>query len=71
MYFLQAQEEAAEALEMANELGLNANSSKDSLTQLIMKRNKDRQSAMDDMIAGLEAKYCKPKKQKLSRGKKK
>ena len=67
---LQAQKEAAEAKEMARELGLN-DKSDDSLKQLIMKRQQDRQGAMDDMIAGLEAKYCKPKKQKTSKGKKK
>jgi len=43
--------------------------SADGLKQLIMKRQQQR--AMDDMIAGLEAKYCKPKKQKTSKGKKK
>lgn len=70
MFFLQAEKEAAEAEEMARELGLNADSSENSLKQLIMKRQRDRQGAMDDMIAGLEAKYCKPKKQK-TKGKKK
>lgn len=69
-YLPQAQKEAAEAEEMARELGLN-DKSDDSLKQLIMKRQQDRQGAMDDMIAGLEAKYCKPKKQKTSKGKKK
>ena len=66
----QAQKEAAEAEEMARELGLN-DKSNDSLQQLIIKRQQDRQGAMDDMFAGLEAKYCKPKKQKTSQGKKK
>ena len=56
---------------MARELGLNGDSSEDSLKQLIMKRQSDRQGAMDDMIAGLEAKYCKPKKPKATKGKKK
>ena len=56
---------------MAREIGLNANSSEDSLKQLIMKRQGDRQAAMDDMLAGLEAKYSKPKKQKTTKGKKK
>lgn len=69
-YLPQAQKEAAEAEEMARELGLN-DKSDDSLKQLIMKRQQDRQGAMEDMIAGLEAKYCKPKKQKTSKGKKK
>lgn len=55
---------------MARELGLN-DKSDDSLKQLIMKCQQDRQGAMEDMIAGLEAKYCKPKKQKTSKGKKK
>lgn len=71
MFLCQAQKEAAEAEEMAREIGLNANSSEDSLKQLIMKRQGDRQAAMDDMLAGLEAKYCKPKKQKTTKGKKK
>lgn len=55
---------------MAKELGLN-DKTDDGLKQLVMKRQKDRQGAMDDMIAGLEAKYCKPKKQKTFKGKKK
>lgn len=69
LYLLQAQKEAAEAEELAIELGLKE--SDDSLKQMITKRQSDRQGAMDDMIAGLEAKYCKPKKQKTSKGKKK
>ena len=56
---------------MKRELGLNANSSEDALKQMIMKRQVNRQGAMDDMIAGLEAKYCKPKKPKTTKGKKK
>ena len=68
--YLQAQKEAAEAEEMAKELGLN-DKTDDGLRQLVMKWQKDRQGAMDDMIAGLEAKYCKPKKQKTFKGKKK
>lgn len=71
MFFFQAQKEAEEADKMARELGLNGDSSEDSLKQLIMKRQSDRQGAMDDMIAGLEAKYCKPKKPKTTKGKKK
>ena len=56
---------------MAKKLGLN-DKSHDSLKQLILKRQSERQgSLMDDMIAGLEAKYCKPKKQKTTKGKKK
>lgn len=54
---------------MARELGLNTSCSEDNLKQLIMKR--DRKGEMDGIIAGLEAKYCKPKKQKTSKGKKK
>ncbi|PFX19374.1 dnaJ homolog subfamily C member 9-like [Stylophora pistillata] len=65
-----AQREAAEAAEVAKELGLN-DKSDDGLKQLIMKRQKQRQGAVEDMIAGLEAKYCKPKKPKTSKGKKK
>lgn len=56
---------------MAKELGLNGNSSEDGLKQLILKRQSHRQGALDDMIAGLEAKYCKPKKPKITKGKKK
>lgn len=70
VWHIQAQREAAEAAEVAKELGLN-DKSDDGLKQLIMKRQKDRQGAVDDMIAGLEAKYCKPKKPKTSKGKKK
>lgn len=55
---------------MAREIGFN-DKSDDGLTQLILKRQQNRQGAMDDMLAGLEAKYCKPKKQKTSKGKKK
>ena len=55
---------------MARELGVN-DKSDDGLAQLILKRHQNRQGAIDDMIAGLEAKYCKPKKQKTSKGKKK
>lgn len=69
IFGLQAQKEAAEAEEMARELGLNTSCSEDNLKQLIMKR--DRKGEMDGIIAGLEAKYCKPKKQKTSKGKKK
>ena len=69
--FPQAQKEAAEAEEMAKEFGLNGNSSEDGLRQLILKRQSDRQGALDDIIAGLEAKYCKPKKPKTTKGKKK
>jgi len=65
-----AQKEAAEAEELALELGLNSKSD-DSLQRMIMKRQQDRQGEMNAMIAGLEAKYCKPKKQKTSKGKKK
>lgn len=70
IWHIQAQREAAEAEEVAKELGLN-DKSDDGLKQLIMKRQKHRQGAVDDMIAGLEAKYCKPKKPKTSKGKKK
>lgn len=57
---------------MAKELGLNGNSlTEDGLKQLILKRQSHRQGALDDMIAGLEAKYCKPKKPKTTKGKKK
>lgn len=69
-YLPQAQKEAAEAEELALELGLNPKSD-DSLQRMIMKRQQDRQGEMNAMIAGLEAKYCKPKKQKTSKGKKK
>lgn len=45
---------------MANELGLN-NGSENELRQLILKRQGNREQQMNDMLAGLEAKYCKPK----------
>ncbi|EDO42458.1 predicted protein [Nematostella vectensis] len=63
-----AQQEAAEAEEMATELGLGNNEG--SLQSLILKRQTDRAGALDSMIAGLEAKYCKPKKSKASTTKK-
>lgn len=56
----QAEQEAAEAEDMAAELGLH-DKSENGLHQLILKRQSDRASAMDDVLAGLEAKYCKPK----------
>ncbi|KAK3753710.1 hypothetical protein QZH41_003660 [Actinostola sp. cb2023] len=55
-----AAQEAAEAEEMADELGISGNSEKE-LHQLILKRHCNREAEMNDMIAGLEAKYCKPK----------
>lgn len=65
--------EAAEAEELAQELGLG-NNTDDSLRQLILKRQADRGAAFDGIIAGLEAKYYQPKKVKGSKarsGKKK
>ena len=60
--------EAAEAEELAQELGLG-NTADDGLKQLILKRQVDRGAALDNMIAGLEAKYCQPKKAKASKTK--
>lgn len=56
-----AQREAREASEYAKELGLNTGSGRSdfeegSLVSLIQNRHKSR---FDDMISGLEAKYCK------------
>ena len=64
--FQQASQEAKEAEELAQELGFN-NSSEDALKQMILQRQSQRGAALDDMISGLEAKYCKPKKQKASK----
>lgn len=45
---------------MAQELGLR-NGSDNELQQLILKRQGNREAQMQDMLASLEAKYCKPK----------
>lgn len=45
---------------MANELGLH-NGSENELRQLILQRHSNREAQMNDMLADLEAKYCKPK----------
>ncbi|XP_077490571.1 dnaJ homolog subfamily C member 9-like [Amblyomma americanum] len=54
--------EAEEAEEMKAELGLD--DGKESLLSAIAKRQKSREADFGDMIASLEAKYCKPKKKK-------
>ncbi|KAM4636434.1 dnaJ homolog subfamily C member 9 [Discoglossus pictus] len=51
-----AHEEAKEAEEMKNELGLGEGA--DDLKALIQSRQKDRKSQMDSFIADMEAKYC-------------
>jgi len=45
---------------MAQELGLHSGSDNE-LRQLILKRQGNREAQMNDMLASLEAKYCKPK----------
>uniref|UniRef100_A0A1E1X5Q5 Putative molecular chaperone dnaj superfamily n=1 Tax=Amblyomma aureolatum TaxID=187763 RepID=A0A1E1X5Q5_9ACAR len=54
--------EAEEAEEMKAELGLDDGN--ESLLSVIAKRQKSREAEFGDMIASLEAKYCKPKKKK-------
>ncbi|XP_036192956.1 dnaJ homolog subfamily C member 9 isoform X4 [Myotis myotis] len=54
-----AQEEAKEAEMSRKELGLD---DEDNLKALIQNRQKDRQKEMDNFLAQMEAKYCKPSK---------
>lgn len=55
-----AQEEAKEAEVSRKELGLDEGV--DNLKALIQSRQKDRQKEMDNFLAQMEAKYCKPSK---------
>lgn len=55
-----AQEEAKEAELSRKELGLEEGV--DNLKALIQSRQKDRQKEMDNFLAEMEAKYCKPSK---------
>uniref|UniRef100_A0A8C0DF44 DnaJ heat shock protein family (Hsp40) member C9 n=1 Tax=Balaenoptera musculus TaxID=9771 RepID=A0A8C0DF44_BALMU len=55
-----AQEEAKEAEMSRKELGLDEGV--DNLKALIQSRQKDRQKEMDNFLAQMEAKYCKPSK---------
>lgn len=55
-----AQEEAKEAEISRKELGLDEG--EDNLKALIQSRQKDRQKEMDNFLAQMEAKYCKPSK---------
>lgn len=57
---VQAQEEAKEAELSRKELGLEEGV--DNLKALIQSRQKDRQKEMDNFLAQMEAKYCKPSK---------
>eukprot|EP00069_Balaena_mysticetus_P014368 bmy_08669T0 len=56
----EAQEEAKEAEMSRKELGLDEGV--DNLKALIQSRQKDRQKEMDNFLAQMEAKYCKPSK---------
>ena len=56
-----AQEEAKEAEMSRKELGLDEGV--DNLKVAIQSRQKDRQKEMDNFLAQMEAKYCKPSKQ--------
>ncbi|XP_047681785.1 dnaJ homolog subfamily C member 9 isoform X2 [Prionailurus viverrinus] len=55
-----AQEEAKEAEMSRKELGLDEGV--DNLKAVIQSRQKDRQKEMDNFLAQMEAKYCKPSK---------
>nr|XP_005910200.1 PREDICTED: dnaJ homolog subfamily C member 9 [Bos mutus] len=55
-----AQEEAKEAEMSRKELGLDEGV--DNLKVAIQSRQKDRQKEMDNFLAQMEAKYCKPSK---------
>ncbi|XP_070379896.1 dnaJ homolog subfamily C member 9-like [Dermacentor albipictus] len=57
--------EAEEAKKMKMELGLDG--SQESLANAIAKRQQSREADFGDLIANLEAKYCKPKKKKASK----
>ncbi|XP_071789160.1 dnaJ homolog subfamily C member 9-like [Asterias amurensis] len=61
-----AKQEAAEAEHLAKEMGLGQENGDDALSALIKQRQQSRDQQMDSFMAGLEAKYCKPK----SKGKK-
>ncbi|XP_075805190.1 dnaJ homolog subfamily C member 9 isoform X2 [Microtus pennsylvanicus] len=63
-----AQEEAKEAELTKKELGLQEGV--DNLKALIQSRQKDRQKEMENFLAQMEAKYCKPSKGKRTAPKK-
>ena len=70
MLFFQAKKEAAEAEELAEELGLNKNQDM-ALEALIKGRHKSREQESNDFFASLEAKYCQPGNKKTKgKGKK-
>lgn len=69
---VKAKKEAAEAEELAKELGIGK---KNDLASMIMKRQTDREAEMNNFFAGLEDKYCQSnksnsKKRKISKSKK-
>lgn len=76
---IQAAQEAEEANELAEELGLNgrgtgrgvssAGDGDAALKALILGRQKSREQQMDGLFANLEAKYCQPKKGKSKKQK--
>ncbi|XP_037286844.2 dnaJ homolog subfamily C member 9 [Rhipicephalus microplus] len=57
--------EAEEAQSMKMELGLDG--SDESLANAIAKRQRSREADFGNLIANLEAKYCKPKKKKVTK----
>lgn len=67
-YLLQAEQEEKEAEEMKKKLGCEGD---DSLTALIQKRQASRGQQADSFLAGLEAKYAKPAKDKGKKSKRK
>ncbi len=68
-FSLQAKEEAAEAEKAAKEIGM---SSDGDLAAMIAKRQGDRETEMNNFLAGLEEKYgsAKNKKRKTTKSKK-
>ncbi|XP_077993800.1 dnaJ homolog subfamily C member 9-like [Glandiceps talaboti] len=64
---VKAEKEAAEAEELAQELGLGNPGSEDSLMAMIKHKQNSRQQQADDFFASLEAKYAKPTKAKKSK----
>ena len=66
--YLQAKKEAAEAEELAEELGLNRNQD-DALAALILGKQKSREQESNDFFANLEAKYCQSSGNKKTKAK--
>ncbi|XP_038058094.1 dnaJ homolog subfamily C member 9-like isoform X2 [Patiria miniata] len=64
-----AKQEAEEAEHLSKELGLGKENGDDALMAMIKQRQQSRGQQMDNFMAGLEAKYCKPQPKKGKKGK--